>query len=317
MHIWLGLSAGVVALAGSAVAKEPGYDERTLEVAINQPVALTINGEDAELMVLPDALSVPTLDAALAQRLELEGSLIGFGYVLGGTTLKSGTNVVNLDMGSGRFRRRAGIGTTDSAAVGDGEPEPSALPTPGADGEIGPGGLPFARVLFRLAEARPGEREHRFPMLSWNRSGVGVELAMGEHPLRVTFSFSRAETLAAATAGARIADRHGGYFSGEGRLMPIRFGVDRPVRPLTLGTPLMLGDLEVRNIMVRTGDYGDASRIGEEAQVIDPNEIVVTADSRKGKMPPLWLTLGMDTIGHCSSILYDFEAETVTLTCPD
>lgn len=94
------------------------------------------------------------------------------------------------------------------------------------------------------------------------------------------------------------------------------YGVSRPIRPLALTRPLMLGDLEVRNIAVRVSDMGSSQGIAEgPAPEQDPNEIVVTGDSKR-KIPSQRLYIGMDTIGHCASISYDFEAGTVTLMCP-
>ncbi|MFN6986089.1 MAG: hypothetical protein ACK4OI_14775, partial [Rhizobium oryzihabitans] len=48
----------------------------------------------------------------------------------------------------------------------------------------------------------------------------------------------------------------------------------------------------------------------------DLDEIVVTGDSKR-KVPIQRLYVGMDTIGHCASLTYDFDAGTVTLMCPD
>lgn len=79
----------------------------------------------------------------------------------------------------------------------------------------------------------------------------------------------------------------------------------------------MLGDLEIRNLAVRVSDLGNAKGIAEgPLPEQDPNEIVVTGDSKR-KVPNQRLYIGMDTIGHCASITYDFEAGTVTLMCPD
>ena len=46
------------------------------------------------------------------------------------------------------------------------------------------------------------------------------------------------------------------------------------------------------------------------------DEIVVKGDSKR-KIPHQRLYIGMDTIGHCASLTYDFEAGTVTLMCPN
>lgn len=67
---------------------------------------------------------------------------------------------------------------------------------------------------------------------------------------------------------------------------------------------------------MRIADIGNVERIAEgRVAEPDPDEIVVTARTGK-KIPPQRLYVGMDTIGHCASIIYDFDAETVTLMCP-
>jgi hypothetical protein len=79
----------------------------------------------------------------------------------------------------------------------------------------------------------------------------------------------------------------------------------------------MLGELDIRNLAVRVSDMGSAKGIAEgEVPEPDPNEIIVSADSKR-KVPNQRLYIGMDTIGHCASITYDFAAGTVTLMCPD
>ena len=149
------------------------------------------------------------------------------------------------------------------------------------------------------------------------RSQTGTVIDVGGNPVYVAFSFDRPESMVSATGGQWIADAYGGWFDGEPRETRILYGVDRPVRPLSLGTPLMLGELEIRNIAVRVADMGDASGIAEgEAPSADLNEIVVTGASGR-KVPRQRLYVGMDTIGHCASITYDLEEETITLMCPD
>lgn len=41
----------------------------------------------------------------------------------------------------------------------------------------------------------------------------------------------------------------------------------------------------------------------------------MTGDSER-KVPNQRLYIGMDSIGHCASITYDFAASNVTLMCP-
>ena len=70
-------------------------------------------------------------------------------------------------------------------------------------------------------------------------------------------------------------------------------------------------------LAVRVSDMGNSRGIAEgPAPEQDPNEIVVSADSKR-KVPNQRFLIGMDTIGHCASITHDFKARTVTLMCPE
>ena len=69
-----------------------------------------------------------------------------------------------------------------------------------------------------------------------------------------------------------------------------------------------------RRIALEVSAY--ATRIADYIYLDPTNEIVVTGDSGR-KIPRQGLYIGMDSIGHCASITYDFEEETITLMCPD
>ncbi len=185
----------------------------------------------------------------------------------------------------------------------------------GADGIAGPATFPHRRVVLTVREATPEDRPLTFPLENLGRSQTGTLIEVGGVPIHVAFSLDRATSLVSATGGRIIADDRGGYFDGETRDEHILYRVNRPVRPLALRYPLMLGELEVRNLAVRVSDFGSSRGIDEAApQEGDPEEIVVTANS--DDMPPQRMTVGTDTIGHCASITYDFAAETLTLMCP-
>lgn len=97
--------------------------------------------------------------------------------------------------------------------------------------------------------------------------------------------------------------------------MPIRLGVMRPVRPMTLARPLGVGPLALDRIFVRTGDFGSAAAIPDaDAPEADPDEIVVTGAKPKGKQR-YFLEIGRDALAGCSSILFDKVAKRVVLSC--
>ncbi len=119
-------------------------------------------------------------------------------------------------------------------------------------------------------------------------------------------------------AAARLAAAHGGTLSGDAVLTEIFFGVERPVRTMTLARPLALGMLSITTLGVRIGDYGRTASIREAdapVEAVDPDEIVVTAKGGKRDMRRDTLSLGADYLKRCSSIVFDKPARQIRLTC--
>ena len=293
------IASAMLFAAQPAQAQRVDLENVTLETRAGVPVDLTINDQPVRMMIAPDAVSAVTVNGDTAERLGLEPSMFRFVHSIGSTQLPFNTDTVRYHMQGGTFRRRTGYS--------------EARVVEGADGLVGPGHFPQKRVILRLREDAEGDRPHVFPLAKMGRSLTGTVLEVGGVPIHLAFSFDRDETLVTATGGRIIADDRRGYFTGEAREIPVLYLVERPVRALALGEPLMLGELEIRNIAVRIADHGDAGGVGEEAP--DPDEILVTASTED--IPPQRMYIGMDTIGHCASITYDFDLETVTLMCPD
>lgn len=98
-------------------------------------------------------------------------------------------------------------------------------------------------------------------------------------------------------------------------LEEIAFGVERPVRTLTLGAPLRLGALAVATLGVRTADIGNVSTIRDaDEPTPDPDEVVVTAKMKRDPNRDR-LALGRDQLDRCSSIVFDKPARQVRLAC--
>jgi hypothetical protein len=290
--------------AGQASAKPAAEAQSELAVRAGETVTMTINDQPVRVRIEPDAISVPTVNADAAQRLGLKPSMIGFIYVIGPERIGFSTDNVPYRAGETAFKRRTAFSKRQLAD--------------GADAVAGPATFPFRRTILTLRDPQPGDRAITFPLDDeMGRSQTGTRIDVGGRPIYVAFSFARAESLVTATGGKWIADANGGRFDGEPREAPILYRVSRPVRSLSLDRPLMLGELAIRNLAVRVADMGNAQGIAEgAASEPDPNEIVVTAEG-KGKVPNQRLYVGMDTIGHCASITYDFGAKTITLMCPD
>lgn len=267
-------------------------------------VEMQINDQPVRIRLAPDAISIPTLNADAAKRVGLKPSMIGYIYVIGPEKIGFRTDNATYRAKAASFKRRTAFSARQLAD--------------GTDGIAGPETFSFARTIFIMRGARPGDRAITLPLdTEMGRSQTSVRIDVGGRPIYTAFSFDRAESLVTATGGKSIADANGGRFDGAAREAPILYGVVRPIRSLRLDHPLKLGALEIRNLAVRVSDMGNSRGIAEgPAPEQDPNEIVVSADSKR-KVPNQRLYIGMDTIGHCASITYDLEARTVTLMCPD
>lgn len=286
-----------------AAAKPTDVEQTELNVHIGENVEIITDGKPVRFRMAPDAVSVPTLNASSAQELGLKASMIGYVFGIGPVKISFRTDDVRYHFGTLSFNRRTAF--SDRQIVDS------------ADGVAGPETFPFRRTIFTLREPQATDRKITFPLdTHMGRSQTSVKIEVEGRPVYAAFSIDRAESLVTATGGQWIAEANCGRFDGEVLEAKILYGVSRPVRHLELERPLMLGELEIRNLAVRVSDAGNVQGIADgPVHDRDPNEIVVTGDGKR-KAPNQRLYIGMDTIGHCASIAYDFEAATVTLMCP-
>ncbi|KEO91159.1 hypothetical protein EH31_00410 [Erythrobacter longus] len=298
------LGLAFLPLSMAAVSKTADTSQTDLVVRAGDTIAMTINDQSVQFRLSPDAISVPTLNDDAARRIGLKPSMIGYVYVIGPERISFRTDNVRYLADATSFKRRTAFSNRNLVD--------------GADAIAGPETFPFRRTIFILREPQPGDREITFPLDSeLGRSQTSVRIDIGDRPIYAAFSLDRSESLITATGGKWIADANGGWFDGDARDTPILYGVARPIRSLKLERPLMLGELQVRNLAVRVSDVGSSRGIAEgAAPEQDPNEIVVSGDGKR-KVPSQRMYIGMDTIGHCASIAYDFDSATVTLRCPD
>ncbi|MGQ2941779.1 MAG: hypothetical protein ACT6Q7_17015 [Blastomonas fulva] len=297
------LTVALALCAGQAAAQPSNTPSADLSVRMGDTVAMFINDQPVRFRLAPDAVSVPTVNADVAEKVGLKPSMIGYVYLIGPVKIALRTDNVMYRAGTTSFKSRTAF---SDRKVAD-----------GADGVAGPATFPFRRTIFVLRDPQAGDQAMTFPIdKDMGLSQTGMKIDVGGKPVYVAFSLARAESVVTATGGRWIADVHGGRFNGDAREAPILYEIPRPIRRLELDRPLMLGDLEIRNLAVRVSDMGNSQGIPDGAAPDqDLDEIVVTGDSKR-KVLTQRLYIGLDTIGHCASLTYDFKAGTVTLMCP-
>lgn len=299
------LRAAALAILGSSLvgAAPPPRAERVIRAG--ELVSAQIAGVPVRLLVDPGVPSFGMVTADIATRAGLKAGPFGLAYRVGPVRVPGRTAVARVDLGNGPEKKR--IGWTERPFI------------PGIDGSIGPGGLKDDVMRFVLREPVAGEREHVLPMID----GVGLfggaeglfgRIMLDGEPVRIVFDLRRAENMTSAGVATTIARVHDGRLGEERRMLPIVFGVERPVRTLTLGRPLAIGPLSVARISVRTVDFGNAEGIQAEGTSPDPSEVVVTAKGKRDRSNDR-ITVGTDALAGCSSITFDKPAKLVRLRC--
>ena len=294
-----------LAFVSASAAAQPG--ERV--VSGDGIVTVTLNGLPGRIRIDPAAPALPIFTTPFAAgQAQLQPGPFAFAYLVGPEQVPGVSAVGRIAIGEGARPRKRRVGWTGRPYF------------EGADGVIGPGGLPEQVVRFVLRPPLPGERTITLPLEDegglfggWGSTYALVDL--GGAPLRVRFNPHEPRTLATAGAAVRIANLHDGRVSGETAPAHIAFGISRPVRTMRLGTPLNIGPFAIAELGVRTGDFGNASAIREEGG--DPDEVVVTGDRRRNRNRDR-LAIGADQLRHCSSITYDKRRREIRLSCaPD
>jgi hypothetical protein len=268
-------------------------------------VTVTVNGASGRLRIDPAAPALPILTESFAGQAQLRAGPFAFAYLVGPEQVPGRSAIGRIAVGAEARPRKRRIGWTGRPYAG------------GADGVIGPGGLPEPVIRFVLRPPLPGERTVTLPLEDegglfgdWGSSYALVEV--GGAPMRIRFNPHEPRTLATAGAAVRIANAYAGTVSGETAAVQIAFGISRPVRTMRLGTPLPLGPFAISELGVRTADFGNASGIREEGG--DPDEVIVTGDRRRGRNRDR-LSIGADLLSRCSALVFDKSRREVRLTC--
>ncbi|WP_191864650.1 hypothetical protein V3I01_15980 [Sphingomonas sp. gentR] len=292
-------------LAVLTAAATPSPPERV--IAPDGRERVTINGVARSVRIDPGAPAMPLITKEFAEAAGIKPGMFGFMMVFGPKVTVTGrTAVAHVAFGGDTpAKQRIGFSEKPFAA--------------GVAGVFGPGSLPDPVVRFRLRDAVAGERTTSFPMVDqgnlFGRWAERFAIIMVEgQPMRVRFDPHHPRTLANAGAAVRLARAYGGSLSGSTSPAEIAFGVERPIRTMTLATPLAVGPLTIATLGVRTIDHGNTDTIADADQHVDPDEVVVTG---KGKhdIKRDRLAIGADLLKRCSSIVFDKPARQIRLSC--
>lgn len=304
-----------VALAGDTVTT-------SRDVPVGGMIAATIDGKPVTLRVDPAAPGLVFVTSAVAERLALKGGALGLGYSVGGQGAMQATTVRPMTFGTNAVKRRIGFPSRKHETKGKAA-DPRWVGRPYADvgdGSIGPASLPEPVVRILLNAPRAGERTVALPMvdgggLLGKLSGTFAQITIGGQPIRVRFDPYHPRTTVTANAATLIAQAQRATLAGLTAPVEIAFGIARPVRTMTLATPLLVGPLALSSLGVRTTDVGNAAAIPDaDAPPPDPDEIVVVAKGKRDASRDR-LTIGADLLDRCSTIVFDKPAKQIRLTC--
>ena len=305
----IGQHAAIAALSSLTLAIP--YDQtiardktsgKTIEFTESYSTVVVIGGKTVQLKVAADAFKWPILNASLASALELKsGPFKGTGKNDEGQKVAIKSKVVRSQYGDSKKRQRALWSDRDLFS--------------GVDGVVGPTGLGYEIVRMKLRPAMPGETVVTHPLRSFPLIGLAAaffQIDIAGERVNVDFNLERRDTLVNASTGKLLADTYGGALSGDPVTYTLFDGKRRPGRRLVLERPFVIDGRAAGDLAVRIRPDATTS-IPDSTAVPDPDEIVVTAKSKK--KPRYWVSLGTDYLQKCSSITYDLRAKTVALSC--
>jgi hypothetical protein len=299
MGKWIGILA--FCLIAAAISAPVLADERVMDPSSNYIIDAQINGHPVRLKVDFDAYAWVMINPAVAARVGLDGSMIKFNFKIGTDKIHVDSSLTRLDV-PGRSKARR-IFWFDRDVADD------------ADGIISPVTLADDIVTLQFRPTAPAERTIEFPVTEDVFRGLFHPMPIGKRELSVKFAPFSPRNIATAAAGAQIAELFDGHWAGVPEPVLIRLGIKRPGRPMALRRPLPIADLSIKDFLVRTADYrGNFQLPPDEQKEADEDEIVVTGKTSKGHAR-LWLTLGQETLGRCSSLSHDKIRKLIVLHC--
>lgn len=156
----------------------------------------------------------------------------------------------------------------------------------------------------------PG-RSADFVMADNDENGPQTELAAGRATIKVQFALGRVETVATASAGALLAQAHGGQLRETAPTIAA-FGVARPTAMLAFPHPVSIAGFRFDELRVRTADFA-----GNAAFPADPaasGDIVIRKKIEQQRGWPVVL-IGGDRLDRCSEAVFHTIEQRLTLRC--
>lgn len=179
------------------------------------------------------------------------------------------------------------------------------------DGEIGLGLLPYATIRFvRAGMADPGQSAD-FAIEDDDEAGPEARMRVGKADMLVQFSLNRAESVATSSAGALLAQAHGGRLT-ESAPTIAAFGIERPTAMLDFPGPVPIAGFRFDRLRVRTADF--AGDVAFPADPAEDGDIVVQKKVVQQRAWPVVL-IGRDRLDRCSEARFDAIAKRLTLRC--
>jgi hypothetical protein len=168
-----------------------------------------------------------------------------------------------------------------------------------ADGVISPALLPYDRVRLRFAPPAAAARQTVFRVQLSEHDGLHVPIRVGgAYSIAGRLSLTAPQTVATGAAAALIAETHGGTLSPDGTRVGTGFGIRRPARWLQLSRPVRAGGIEIRQLLMRTGDFlGEHTLPPSRSASPDQEILVMAAGERQEAL--YRMTLGADVLGQC------------------
>lgn len=287
------------AVAAACFAAPGAAADLTLDASTGFTIPVEVRGQTVNMRVDLESSGYPTMNPAVAARLGFRGSLFGARAIVGPVRLSGEQNGTKFRIGG--VERGYRFAFFDRNVV------------EGADGLISPHELHYDNVTFRLRPEQAGEVTTTLQTIYDKSGGIIYPLQLGDRRIAVEFSLLQPHSFTTASAGAHFASFHGGEWAGEARPGLVKFGIERPMRPMRFTRPLDIGGLALAELLVRTGDHRGNFQLPPDAQQ-DPDEIVVTGNVARTRAR-LFLTVGRDRLDRCSSLTYARATKILTLRC--